>query len=156
MSTIDGFQGREKPVVIFSCVRANERGSLGFLSDARRLNVALTRARRGLVVLGHRATLSHDPTWASFLAHVDEHQLEGAVPTAAVADARLRARAASAAPTAPAPPRTAPHVAAAMAVASGRAAAEEGERPAASEREAPQGLVGSLTTGLQSLLSFLR
>ena len=80
VATVDGFQGREQEVVVFSCVRANDEGRLGFLADPRRLNVALTRARRGLVVLGHRATLRHDPAWGSWLGFVDEHGLEGAVP----------------------------------------------------------------------------
>lgn len=56
-------------------MRANPQGSVGFLADARRLNVAITRARRGLIVLGDRKTLSSDPVWRAYLAWVDHHQL---------------------------------------------------------------------------------
>ncbi len=56
-STVDGFQGREKDVIIFSTVRAPSEGrgggGIGFLSDARRMNVALTRGRHCMLVLGH-------------------------------------------------------------------------------------------------------
>ena len=69
--TVDGFQGREKEVILFSCVRANQRGRLGFLSDERRLNVGLTRARRGLFVVGCKRTLRNDPSWAAFVNHCE-------------------------------------------------------------------------------------
>ncbi len=74
--TVDGYQGREKGVVIFSCVRSNKDGNVGFLSDRRRLNVALTRARRGLVVIGNPETLGHEKNWRAWLEHVRRRKLE--------------------------------------------------------------------------------
>lgn len=66
-STIDGFQGREADVVVLSTVRSNSTRRLGFLQDMRRMNVALTRARNGLVVIGSASTLSADPNWNIWL-----------------------------------------------------------------------------------------
>ena len=75
IKSVDGYQGREKEIIIFSAVRANESGEIGFLSDKRRLNVAITRARRGLIVLGNPTTLRHDGTWRSYLDWAEEHNL---------------------------------------------------------------------------------
>lgn len=69
--TIDGFQGQEREVVYISLVRSNERGEIGFLNDLRRMNVALTRARKKLVVIGDSATLSAHPFYQDFLQYVD-------------------------------------------------------------------------------------
>ncbi|OBA19707.1 hypothetical protein METBIDRAFT_12760 [Metschnikowia bicuspidata var. bicuspidata NRRL YB-4993] len=62
-NTVDGFQGQEKEIIIMSCVRASENGSVGFLSDVRRMNVALTRARTTLWILGNKTSLRRDRVW---------------------------------------------------------------------------------------------
>ncbi|KAF8065906.1 UPF1 [Scenedesmus sp. PABB004] len=75
VSSVDAFQGREKDYIILSCVRSNEASGIGFLSDPRRLNVSLTRARYGLVLLGNPRALSRQPLWAALLSHFKEHEL---------------------------------------------------------------------------------
>lgn len=59
--TVDGFQGQERDVILISLVRANENGQIGFLNDLRRMNVAITRARMKLIILGDSSTLSRHP-----------------------------------------------------------------------------------------------
>jgi len=62
-STIDSFQGRESDIIVFSTVRCNVEGDVGFLDDHRRLNVMWTRARLALIIVGDRATMSTNPLW---------------------------------------------------------------------------------------------
>src|SRR6266542_1063982 len=71
VDTVDGFQGREKEAVIVSLVRSNDAGEVGFLADVRRMNVALTRARAKLVVVGDGATVSRHPFYEAFLRHAE-------------------------------------------------------------------------------------
>ncbi|KAM0893397.1 hypothetical protein ACQ4PT_025141 [Festuca glaucescens] len=63
VNTVDGFQGREKEVVIFSCVRCNKEQKIGFVNDFRRMNVAITRARSAVLVIGSASTLQKDEHW---------------------------------------------------------------------------------------------
>jgi predicted DNA helicase len=69
IDTVDGFQGREKEAVVLSLVRSNPEGEIGFLGDVRRMNVALTRARRKLIAIGDSATLGGHPFYARALAY---------------------------------------------------------------------------------------
>lgn len=71
--TIDGYQGQESDVIIFSAVRSNKRGSIGFLKDLRRLNVALTRARYCLIIVCNIDTVTKNETWAGLVDHVRTH-----------------------------------------------------------------------------------
>lgn len=73
IGTVDGLQGREKEAVVVSLVRSNEDGAVGFLAELRRLNVALTRARRHLTVVGDSATLSHDADLRGLVEHLQQH-----------------------------------------------------------------------------------
>lgn len=78
INSVDGFQGREKDVVIFSSVRCNNIVSphvpkvIGFLADERRLNVAITRAKKSLIIFGNSATLSVDKMWMNMIQSLEE------------------------------------------------------------------------------------
>lgn len=71
VGSVDGFQGREKEAVIISLVRSNMKGEVGFLAETRRMNVALTRARRKLIVIGDSATITAHPFYARLIDYFD-------------------------------------------------------------------------------------
>ena len=73
VASVDAFQGREKEFILVSCVRSSESQGIGFLSDPRRLNVALTRARLGIILIGNPRVLSKNPLWAALLLHFKEY-----------------------------------------------------------------------------------
>jgi ATP-dependent RNA/DNA helicase IGHMBP2 len=72
INTVDSFQGQERDIVYISMTRSNSDGVIGFLSDIRRMNVAMTRARKKLVVIGDSATLSVHPFYKAFIAYAEE------------------------------------------------------------------------------------
>jgi len=67
VDTIDGYQGMERDVIIISCVRSNPRQALGFLKDPRRMCVALTRAKKGLFIIGDVHCLKGDRNWSDLI-----------------------------------------------------------------------------------------
>ena len=92
VSSVDAFQGREKPYILLSCVRSNNHQGIGFLSDARRLNVALTRAQSGLIIVGNGRVLSRHPLWNKLLTHYKQYGLvvSGPVERLKVIDLQLQ------------------------------------------------------------------
>jgi ATP-dependent RNA/DNA helicase IGHMBP2 len=73
ISTIDSFQGQEKEIIILSLVRSNDDGDIGFLKDYRRMNVAITRAKEQLFVIGDSATIGGDAFYNSFLSYIEKY-----------------------------------------------------------------------------------
>jgi superfamily I DNA and/or RNA helicase len=73
VNSVDGFQGQERDVIIISMVRDNEKGTIGFLRDLRRMNVAITRARMKLIILGNAETLEKHKFYRELIEYVKEH-----------------------------------------------------------------------------------
>ena len=69
--TVDSFQGQERDIIVISLVRSNEEGQIGFLRDLRRMNVAITRARMKLILIGNRKTLARLPFYRRLAEYVD-------------------------------------------------------------------------------------
>jgi superfamily I DNA and/or RNA helicase len=76
IETVDSFQGKQLDVIMLSCVRAEPRASgIGFVNDIRRLNVAITRAKRALWILGSAATLRTAPVWHDLIEDAQDRGL---------------------------------------------------------------------------------
>jgi ATP-dependent RNA/DNA helicase IGHMBP2 len=73
VKTIDGFQGEERDIIYISLVRSNSAGEIGFLSDVRRMNVALTRAKKKLVVIMDTSTIGNNPFYKSFIEYCEKN-----------------------------------------------------------------------------------
>lgn len=74
IDTVDGFQGQERDLMMISLTRSNEKGEIGFMADARRMNVALTRAKRKLVLIGDSSTLAQHPFFDKLLQYFEKHE----------------------------------------------------------------------------------
>ncbi len=72
VNTVDGFQGQERDIIMISLVRSNDNGQIGFLSDLRRMNVAMTRARMKLIIFGDKSTLQHHAFYRKLIQYVEE------------------------------------------------------------------------------------
>ncbi|CAD8052608.1 unnamed protein product [Paramecium sonneborni] len=75
INTVDSFQGQERDVILFSCVRSSSSGNIGFLQDGRRVNVALTRARNALFIFGNAITLGQCSLWKNLLLNLHNRKL---------------------------------------------------------------------------------
>ena len=71
INTVDGFQGQERDIIIISLVRSNKEGQIGFLRDLRRMNVAITRARMKLIIIGDSSTMGHNPFYRQLYQYVE-------------------------------------------------------------------------------------
>jgi len=91
IASVDAFQGREKDYILYTCVRSNPSSEIGFLHDPRRLNVALTRAKYGLILFGNPTTLARNALWHALLTHFQRRGLlvEGPVNQQRISSIRL-------------------------------------------------------------------
>ena len=76
VNTVDGFQGQERDIILISLVRSNDGGDIGFLRDLRRMNVAITRARMKLIILGSSETMTSHPFYKKLYEHVGQLKVE--------------------------------------------------------------------------------
>ena len=76
VGTVDGFQGQERDIILISLVRSNDSGQIGFLSDLRRMNVAMTRARMKLIIFGDKETLQHHTFYRKLIEHIEKTSQE--------------------------------------------------------------------------------
>lgn len=72
VNTVDGFQGQERDIIIISLVRANDEGQIGFLRDLRRMNVAMTRARMKLIIIGNASTMTRHPFYKKLFEYINK------------------------------------------------------------------------------------
>jgi superfamily I DNA and/or RNA helicase len=71
VNTVDGFQGQERDIIVISLVRSNDQGQIGFLRDLRRMNVAITRARMKLIIIGNVQTMSRHPFYRRLYEYIE-------------------------------------------------------------------------------------
>ena len=88
VNTVDGFQGQERDIIVISLVRSNDEGQIGFLRDLRRMNVAITRARMKLIIMGNASTMTRHPFYRKLYEYVQSLNRDGldGMPETAVSD----------------------------------------------------------------------
>ena len=88
VNTVDGFQGQERDIIVISLVRSNDEGQIGFLRDLRRMNVAITRARMKLIIMGNASTMTRHPFYSKLYEYVQSLNRDGldSMPEIAVSD----------------------------------------------------------------------
>ena len=88
VNTVDGFQGQERDIIVISLVRSNDEGQIGFLRDLRRMNVAITRARMKLIIMGNASTMTRHPFYRKLYEYVQSLNRDGldSMPETAVSD----------------------------------------------------------------------